>query len=230
MIDGFIVLRQNLLTLASAAMLLLASASVAQSRAEDGAAPSGPSTKAPAELGPSQLIQTTAEHIFAAIRSHPDEYRRDPSKLRGLVDRVLLPHVDSNHAVRLILGRYWREAGVDERRRFTAALYDSILNQCGIALIDISDGRLKVFPFRGDSGSTDASVRTQVRKTDGSLVNVEYSLRWTPDGWKVWDVVIEGISYVKSMRDDVDEQIAHEGLSGVISRFESGNAGRPDRV
>jgi len=226
MIYGFI-LRQKL---AWAAVLLLASASVAHSRAEDGAAPSGPSTKAPAEPGPSQLIQTTAEHIFAAIRSHPDEYRRDPSKLRDLVDRVLLPHVDSGYAARLVLGRYWREASVDERRRFAAALYDSILNQYSTALLDFSNGRLKVFPYRGDPGARYASVRTQVRKADGSLVNVEYSLRWTPDGWKVWDVVIEGISYVKSLRDDVGEQIAQEGLNRVITRLESGNARTPGRV
>ena len=65
-------------------------------------------------------------------------------------------------------------------------------------------------------------MRTQVRKSDGSQVAVNYSLRHTDQGWKAWDVVIEGISYVKSFRDDFGAQIEQQGLDAVIKRLESG--------
>ena len=67
-----------------------------------------------------------------------------------------------------------------------------------------------------------ATVRTQVRKSDGSQVAVNYSLHSTDQGWKAWDVVIEGISYVKSFRDDFSSEIDQKGLDAVITRLEAG--------
>lgn len=100
----------------------------------------------------------------------------------------------------------------------------SILNQYSNALIDFSAERLKVFPYCGDPNAPYASVRTEVQKADGSFVDVEYSLRRTTDGWKVWDVVIERISYVKSLRDEVGEVIAQGGLERAIDKLESSYA------
>jgi phospholipid transport system substrate-binding protein len=65
-------------------------------------------------------------------------------------------------------------------------------------------------------------VRTQVRKDDGTFVPVSYSLRKTDSGWKAWDVNVEGISYVKSFREDFGAQIDRQGLDAVIKRLESG--------
>ena len=67
-----------------------------------------------------------------------------------------------------------------------------------------------------------ASVRTMIRRGDGSQVAVNYSLHRTPQGWQVWDVIIEGISYVKSFRDDFGTAIEQHGIDAVIARSRSG--------
>jgi phospholipid transport system substrate-binding protein len=68
-------------------------------------------------------------------------------------------------------------------------------------------------------------VRTEIRRSNGSLVAVNYSMRKTATGeWKAWDVVIEGISYVKSFREDFGREIEQKGLEAVIQRLESGTA------
>jgi len=52
---------------------------------------------------------------------------------------------------------------------------------------------------------------------------VNFSLHKTDAGWKAWDIVIEGISYVKSFRTDFGAEIQQKGLDEVISRLESEN-------
>jgi phospholipid transport system substrate-binding protein len=125
---------------------------------------------------------------------HRAQYHGDRRKLCEIVTAVLLPHFDANYAARLALGLHWRSATAEQRQRFTNAFYESMLDQYDAALLDLAGDRLSVFPYRDDLNAQYASVRTQVRKTDGSLIGVDYGLRRTSEGWKVWDVVIDGIS------------------------------------
>jgi len=156
------------------------------------------------------------------LDAHRGEYRSNPGKVHQLVDQVLLPHFDTDYSARLVLGRHWTAATDAQRQRFVKAFYKSLLNNYGDTLVDFTADKLKVFPYTGDAAAQFASVRTQVRKNDGSLVAVNYSLRRTDQGWKAWDVVIEGISYVKSFRDDFGAEIDQKGLDEVIARLEAG--------
>ncbi len=97
-----------------------------------------------------------------------------------------------------------------------------MLQNYGNALVEFTANRLKVQPSRVDPGSGLATVNTTINRDNGTTVSVNYVLHMTPDGWKAWDVKIEGISYVKSFHDDFDSQIAQNGLEAVIARLESG--------
>jgi phospholipid transport system substrate-binding protein len=171
---------------------------------------------------PGKLIQTSASAMLKDLDAHRADYRAHPEKVHALVDKILLPHFDTEYSARLVLGRHWAAASADQRQRFIQAFYKSMLSNYGDALVDFTADRLKVFPYTGDPNAQFATVRTQVRKDDGSQVAVNYSLRRTDQGWKAWDVVIEGISYVKSFRDDFGAEIDQKGLDEVISRLESG--------
>jgi phospholipid transport system substrate-binding protein len=173
--------------------------------------------------GPGQLIQTAASTMLNDLDAHRADYRANPGKVHTLVDQVLLPHFDTEYSARLVLGHHWTAASEDQRQRFIKAFYKSLLDNYGDALVDFTADKLKVFPYTGDANATNATVRTQVRKSDGSQVAVNYSLRRTDQGWKAWDVVIEGISYVKSFRDDFSAEIDQKGLDEVIGRLEAGD-------
>jgi phospholipid transport system substrate-binding protein len=193
--------------------------------------PAGAATAAaPADLGaavdasgPGQLIQTAASAMLKDLDAHRGEYRSNPGKVHVLVDQVLLPHFDTEYSARLVLGHHWTAASDAQRQRFIKAFYKSLLSNYGDALVDFTADKLKVFPYTGDANAPYATVRTQVRRSDGSQVAVNYSLRRTDQGWKAWDVVIEGISYVKSFRDDFSTEIDQKGLDEVIGRLEAGD-------
>jgi len=171
---------------------------------------------------PTQLVQTTASAILKELDAHRADYRKDPAKVNALIDQVLLPHFDIEYSARLVLGRHWTAATADQRARFIAAFHKSLIDNYGEALVSFTGDRFKVLPYTGDPAAQNATVRSQIRKDDGSLVDVNYTLRHTDGGWKAWDLSVEGISYVKSFRDDFGAQIDQQGLDAVIGKLESG--------
>lgn len=175
--------------------------------------------------GPQELIQTTALRMLEALDADREAARREPGRVQKLVDEILLPHFDTDHSARLVLGRHWRNATAEQRRRFLDAFYQSLLRNYGAALAEFTADRMTVLPFRGDLTSGHATVRTEVKRSDGTRVPVNYSMRATPDGWKAWDVTIEGISYVRNLRNDVGAEVDQRGLEAVIERLESEDQG-----
>ena len=171
-------------------------------------------------LTPQQLVENSAKRMLAELDANRAMYKADPSKLDALVGNVLLPNFDTEYSARLVLGQSWRTATPEQRKRFVDAFYHSLLRNYGAALIDFTGDRFIVLPYKGDPGDTTATVRTEVKKSTGDKVPVNFSLRKTADGWKAWDVVIEGISYVKSFRTDFASEIQQRGLDDVITRLE----------
>jgi|SRR5580692_7961032 len=182
-------------------------------------------TPAPAaganNLNPGELVENSAKRMLQELDANRAMYRSDPKKLDALVGNVLLPNFDTDYAARLVLGQTWRTASEDQRKRFVDAFYHSLLRNYGAALIDFTADRFVILPYKGDPGDTTATVRTEVKRESGAKVPVNFSLRKTADGWKAWDVVIDGISYVKSFRTDFAAEIQQKGLDDVIKRLET---------
>ena len=174
---------------------------------------------------PQELIEETARELLAALDANRDRARKDPARVRQIVDEILLPHFDTDYSARLVLGKHWRNATPEQQKRFVEAFYKSLLKNYGTALAEFTGDRLKVLPFRGDLTTGQATVRTEVRRSNGQTVPVNYTLRATPSGWKAWDVTIEGISYVRNFRNDVGAEVDQTGLDAVIQRLEKENQG-----
>ena len=174
---------------------------------------------------PQELIETTARRLLEALDADRELARKDPARVRNLVDEILLPHFDTDYSARLVLGKHWRTATPEQRQRFIDAFYQSLLRNYGTALAEFTADRMTVLPFRGDVSSGQASVRTEVKRSNGQRVPVNYTLRATPQGWKAWDVTIEGISYVRNFRNDVGAEVDQTGLPAVIERLEKENRG-----
>ena len=179
---------------------------------------------------PQELIETTAKKMLAALDADREAARKDPSRVEKLVEEILLPGFDTDESARRVLGSHWTRATPQDRQRFIDAFYHSLLRNYGSALADFTADRMVVLPFRGDLSTGNATVRTEVKRKDGTRVPVNYTLHATPKGWKAWDVTIEGISYVRNFRNDVGAEISQNGLEAVIKRLEGENgAGAPVR-
>ncbi|TLZ25355.1 MAG: ABC transporter substrate-binding protein [Gammaproteobacteria bacterium] len=201
----------------------------AQAQAPPAAQAQGaPAASAASGEGPTEVVQNAAQGMLGELDKDRDAFRRDPEKVRQLVDKYLLPHFDTQYSATLVLGRHWRTATPEQRKRFVDAFYQSLLNNYGSALVEFTAERLKIYPNKADPDAKLVTVRTEVKRANGDRVAVNYYLRRTPQGWKAWDVVIDGISYVNSYRTDFGEQIEAQGLDAVIKRLESGE--RPEAI
>jgi phospholipid transport system substrate-binding protein len=209
---------------------------VAGAHAADAAKPAATTNGKPAPTsvdasGPSQLIESSANILLADIDKNRATYRKDPTGLYKVVGETLLPNFDTAYAAQLVLGPHWRSATEDQRKRFVDAFYNSLLYTYGDAMVDFTANRLKVFPTKVDATTDKATVRTEITRSNGTKVAVNYSLRKTNGAWKAWDVVIDGISYVKSYREDYGAEVQQKGLDSVIKRLEAkaaaAKAGKP---
>jgi len=186
------------------------------------AAQAQPPAAAPANtLGPQELVENSAKRMLAELDKNRETYAKDPAKLDALVANVLLPNFDSEYSARLVLGQTWRTATEEQRKRFVDAFYHSLLRNYGTALLNFTADKFVILPYKGDPKDATATVRTEVKRSNGESVPVNFSLRRTDAGWKAWDVVIEGISYVKSFRTDFASEIQQKGLDEVINRLEA---------
>lgn len=184
-----------------------------------------------AQLGPNELVTKVAQDTLRDLDAHRAEYQKNPKRVRELVDKNMLPHFDTAYAAQLVLAKHWRTATPEQRKRFVEAFYQSLLQNYGEALLEFTPDRLRILPFQGRPEDTVVTVRSEVRRDNGSRVPVNYSLRKTPEGWKAYDVTIEGVSYVKSFRTDFSSEIQQKGLDAVIQRLEgqvaSGTVAKP---
>jgi phospholipid transport system substrate-binding protein len=202
---------------------VLASAVCATAAPAAAATPAAPAvpTAAPSTLGPQELVENSAKRMLVELDANRAMYAKDQAKLDALVANVLLPNFDTEYAARLVLGQTWRTATPEQRKRFVDAFYHSLLRNYGAALVDFTADRFVILPYKGDPSDTMATVRTEVKRESGDKVPVNFSLRKTDGVWKAWDVVIEGISYVKSFRTDFGSEIQAKGLDEVINRLET---------
>jgi phospholipid transport system substrate-binding protein len=183
------------------------------------AARAEPVAAAASEAGPHEVIADLSARLFAALDKESAAIRHNPDQVLPLVDRLLLPRFDMEYAARLVLGPHWRSATADQRQQFAVALYQRLLRTYAGAVAKWTADRVKLLPLSSDPAALDVTVRTQVTNSGGALVPVDFRLRQTAEGWKIFDVIVDGVSYVRIYHDDTDEEVTRKGLDATIARL-----------
>ena len=172
-------------------------------------------------VSPEKVIDSVANQVLLDLNKNREIYRKDFVRLRQMIDKYMLTYFDTEYAAQLVLAKNWRTASVEQRKQFIDAFYQSLLLDYGNSLLEFTDDRLKIFPFQGKASDSTATVRSEIRRDNGSKVSVNYTMRLTEAGWKVYDVTIEGVSYIKSFRTDFATEIEQKGLDAVIKRLQT---------
>jgi phospholipid transport system substrate-binding protein len=174
---------------------------------------------------PNDLVQGAADALAAGMQGRKEELAANRDELYALIDDVLLPRFDRRYAAQLVLGKHWRSADDAQRNRFINAFYQSLLRRYADGVLEYDESKVEILPFRGDTSGPRVMVKTLVRMDDGTEVPVNYGLVKRDDGWKMFDVTIEGISYVRNFRTELNAEIQSTSLDAVIERLESEESG-----
>ncbi len=174
-----------------------------------------------AEDSPNAVIDTAVQELAEKIDGRRDELAEDRQALYEIIDSILLPRFDSRFAAQLVLARHWRDASEEQQSRFIDAFYHALLRKYADGILEFDPNMITVLPFRGDTSKKRAKVRSSVDMDDGSKVSVDYELVRRKAGWLVFNVIIEGVSYVRNFRAELDSEIKGSSLEAVIERLES---------
>ncbi|MEJ2275598.1 MAG: ABC transporter substrate-binding protein [Woeseiaceae bacterium] len=176
---------------------------------------------ATAEDSPNTVIESAVNELAEKMDGRKEELADDRQALYEIIDGILLPRFDSRFAAQLVLARHWREASKEQQDRFIDAFYHALLRKYADGILEFDPDMITVEPFRGDESGKRATVRSSVDMDDGSKVSVDYELVRRKAGWLVFNVVIEGVSYVRNFRAELDSEIKGSSLDAVIERLES---------
>ena len=172
------------------------------------------------EPSPNEVISGAIESLAAVMDGRHEELAADRQALYVLIDEILLPHFDRKFAAQVVLAKHWRSADADQRARFIEAFYQALLRRYADGLLEFEQDRVTVLPFRGDASKPRTKVRSTVRLNDGTKVAVDYELVKRESGWLLFNVVIEGVSYVRNYRAELDSEIRRSSLNAAIERLE----------
>jgi phospholipid transport system substrate-binding protein len=175
---------------------------------------------------PDAVIEGAVAELTERLSGRKDELAEDRDELYGLIDEVLLPRFDRKLAAQLVLAKHWRTASEAQRDRFINAFYNSLLRKYADGLLEFDENRIEVIEFRGDVTARRSLVKTNVTLEDGTRVPVHYDLVNRGDRWLIFNVKVEGVSYVSNFRTELDSEIRTSSLQAVIDRLES-EAGSP---
>lgn len=170
---------------------------------------------------PNAVIESAVAIFAERMDGRREELEADRQALYALIDEVLLPRFDRRFAAQVVLAKHWRRADDTQRERFIDAFYQSMLHKYADGLLEFDQDLVKVLPYRGDASKPRTKVRSTVKLTDGSKIAVDYELVKRESGWLLFNVVIEGVSYVRNFRAELDSEIRGSSLDAVIKRLES---------
>lgn len=174
---------------------------------------------------PRELVESTTDVLLATFDRERDAIRADPTHAYGIVARILSPHVDYERITRLILGRHWRRISPEQRQRFMEEFRALQIRSYALAALDYTDVGIRYLPTRETPRGNEARVRTQVLRSQGRPVAVDYRLHREDGRWKVYDVLVEGVSLVVSFRASMGSRIEQAGIDGVIRQLRRKNRG-----
>lgn len=179
------------------------------------AAIGGPALAAP-DTAPDTLVRTSIDEVVAIIKADKALQGGNQQKLHALVEEKVLPHFNFTRMTRLAVGRSWaqatdaqKEALVREFRTLLVRTYSTSLSQYRNQTIDVK-------PAKITAGDKETVVRTVVNQPGGQPIPIDYGMERTDGGWKVYDVVIDGVSLVTTYRSSFNDQIQKTGVDGLV--------------
>lgn len=184
---------------------------------------------AAAAQSPNSVVEEAVAEISAQLAQNKDQLAADSDALYKMVDDVLLPRFDRRYAAQLVLGKHWRTASKQQQSDFIDAFYNDLLKKYSEGILEFDEEKIKVLPFRGDDTKSRTVVKTEVRLNDGTAVPVNYGLVKREAGWLIFDVIIEGISYVRNFRVELNSEIQSSSIDAVIARLR-GEPAEPDEA
>jgi phospholipid transport system substrate-binding protein len=179
--------------------------------------------RAGAEVPPDVQARNTTSEVLAIIKKDKEIQSGDTQKILALVDEKILPHFDFARMTQLAVGKNWQRATPAQRqsliREFRALLVRTYAN----ALSTFVNTQVDFKPLHMQPSDTDVTVKTEVKMPGAQPVPIDYSMEKMEDGWKVYDLAVDGVSLVTVYRSSFTQEVRRNGIDGLIELLATRN-------
>ena len=178
---------------------------------------------AAAEMAPDALVRKSIDEVLALIKADKDLQSGNSQKLYAMVEEKVLPHFDFTRMTRLAVGRSWAQASDAQKAALTREFQTLLVRTYSTSLSQYRDQVIEVRPAKIAAGDKEAFVKTVVKQPGGPSIPIDYGMERTDKEWKVYDVVIDGVSLVTTYRGSFNEQIQKSGIDGLVKTLADRN-------
>jgi phospholipid transport system substrate-binding protein len=177
-----------------------------------------------ADEAPDAMVKRIADDVVAIVKSDKDLQAGNSAKVVQLAEQKVLPHFDFTRMTRLAVGRNWQQATPEQREALTKEFRTLLVRTYSSSLSQYRDQKIQVKPLQMSPSDEDVIVRTAIVQENGPQIPIDYRMEKTKDqGWKVYDVVIDGASLVTTYRGSFNDQIQHGGIDALVKTLQERN-------
>jgi phospholipid transport system substrate-binding protein len=175
------------------------------------------------DVPPDQLVKTVTLEVVDLITKDKEIQAGNRAKLIQLIDAKVLPHFNFAAMTALALGQSWNKASPEQKKRLTEEFRTLLVRTYASALSAYSEQKLDFRPLRAKPTDTDVTVQVRVLQPGAQPVPIDYSMEKTSSGWKVYDVMVGGVSLVANYRTEFNNVVRESGIDGLIKNLANKN-------
>jgi phospholipid transport system substrate-binding protein len=177
------------------------------------------------QMAPDALVKSVTDEVLDIIRKDKDIKAGSTRRAIELVEQKVLPHFNFTRMTALAVGKDWRQATPEQQKVLTEEFRDLLVRTYSNALIAYKNESVDYRPFKMQPGETDVTVRTKIHQAGARQpITLDYSLEKNGSAWKVYDVVVAGVSLVTNYRSSFATEIRNGGIDGLIKTLKAKNA------
>lgn len=177
-----------------------------------------------AQKAPDALVRSVADEVLKIVQNDQALREGDNARMARLIEEKIVPHFDFERMTRLAVGRPWREATPEQRQSLIEQFRTLLVRSYSAAYSAYKQIVIDVKPLKVQPSEEDVQVRTEIKLPGGAPpVKVDYSMVKANDDWKVYDVVVDGVSMVTTYRNTFADQVRKGGVEGLIQTLDDMN-------
>lgn len=177
-------------------------------------------------LAPDTMIRQLSNEVIDAVKADKAIQGGDVSRINALVDAKVMPNVDFQRMTASAVGRFWRTATPDQKKRLQQEFKTLLVRTYAGALSQVRDQTVALKPLRAAPTDTEVVVRTEIRGR-GDPIQLDYRLEKSGDGWRIYDVNVLGVWLVEQYKNSFAQEINASGIDGLITKLVEKNKAAP---
>jgi phospholipid transport system substrate-binding protein len=181
------------------------------------------------EVAPDVLVKNVTLEVVDLIAKDKEIRTGNRGKLVSVIESRVLPHFNFNAMTALALGQNWSKSSAEQKKRLTEEFKTLLVRTYASALAAYSDQKFDFRPLRAKPTDTDVTVNVRVLQPGAQPVTIDYSMEKTGSGWKVYDVMVGGVSLVANYRTEFANTVRASGVDGLIKDLEAKNRSLSDK-